>query len=879
MNAMRSAIVVMLVTAAALSGVRAAPAVPVVSLKDAPANTWVRIAWSATGWRDQPIFVYAAGIRRFVMASGHQAYGGVVPRHYDTEEFDLAAGRWVNAYPPAVASGRPVSGPVGLKYSKSRVMHGNHGDEGIFYKDGDCLRIGAGGQWLESRCYHEWCCAGEEGKVYAYLHDRTVRYDPAARTWEDLNARPRTGCRIWGAMCYDPVNREIVHAGGDGGSAEVGTWVYSIDRKQWRKLAFGDAEAKARLGRARALCRQGKALLGAVCNRFALTETDEEARADPKAKAEELAATITRFVETQCQGAEAEKAAGRLRAAVATVGRVGPQLAGPITPEVIAQVRGMRVLLEQAADFLSIEPPGRARSQIAYDGEHRKIVLFGGDALDRTLSDTWLYDCRTRTWQQKFPSVCPRPRAGHVLAWLPKAKKIVLAGGYSRDWLAQEVWAYDVAANEWKLLLHVPLRPEDYGRRKFSPNCPRVTSRGIQVGAVNADDVLVCLSTEKGGLTTWACKLDPARPIEIAAAQAAVSGEYTFNGIDPADWEKAARPRAAATRKFYDELPANQWTALRLPRHAPGATNRWGTTAYDVDRHQFLFWGGGHATSKENDVAHFSVRGNCWTIGYSPDDPIERVYASQPTPISFHDRPHVPVHAYKAYCYDPSAHRMFYFDRAYDPAVREWEPNVRPGLEHRGVMHSQMEPTPAGAVTYSARGLFRYDATPGRWVKLPWKGPRPDGIWCDGHSLLYDPKRDCLWLATDKDIYRYDLAKGKAARTTPAKPKALGKYLLWGEQVYLPEADLVLLMRLFQKPDGTLANAAWSPDDGTFHWVGLKFVEEGKPVRFKAPPLSWSDAMRYDPKLRLVLLNNASARRVWVLKFDRKTAEMSEIRD
>ena len=60
----------------------------VVSLKDAPVNAWVRIAQSKTGWRDQPIFVYAGSIKRFVMASGYQAYGGIVLRHHDTEEFD-----------------------------------------------------------------------------------------------------------------------------------------------------------------------------------------------------------------------------------------------------------------------------------------------------------------------------------------------------------------------------------------------------------------------------------------------------------------------------------------------------------------------------------------------------------------------------------------------------------------------------------------------------------------------------------------------------------------------------------------------------------------------------------------------------------------------
>lgn len=859
-------------------------------LTEAAVNTWVPVAQSPTGWRDQPILIHAESIERIVMASGYQARSGVQPRHYDTEEFDPATFRWINAYPRDLAAGRPESGPVGEEYSEQRAQHGYHGREGIFYKDGDHLRLGAGGQWLETRGYQEWCYVPDDGKVYAYLHDQTLRYDPARRTWEDLQAKPRTSCRIWGSMCYDPVNKEIVHVGGDGGSEEIGTWVYAIEANEWRKRDFGSPELKKLQEQAKSLRWQAKALLGAVCNRFAVSETPQEARADLVGLASKLAIAAGELGDAieAAELIDRERPAGReamrrLERARVGLGVVGASLfdapsplAAPITPATIARVRAIRVQIEQVVAALASEPTGRARSQAAYDAEQRKIVLFGGDELDRVLSDTWAYDCGTRTWQQQFPEVCPRPRAGHVLAWLPKAKRIVLAGGYSRVPLEQELWTYDVAANEWKLLLQVPDARGEGGRT--TPTSPRADSRGVQVGAVVADDVLIGIGRDgERGLVTFACKVDPTRSIEIPEGAAATSGDYAFHRIDPADWEKAAEPDAAKTEKFYDELPANQWTAFEFPKYAPGATNRWGTTAYDPERHQFLFWGGGHATSQENDVAHYSVRGNCWTLGYHPDDPIERVYASQPTPVSFNDRPHVPIHAYKAYCYDPTAQKMFYFDRAYDPAVREWVPKAYPGLEHRGPMHSHMEPTPAGAITYSAQGMFRFDAKSEQWVKLPWNGPNPNDIWCDGDSLVYDSKRDCLWLARENDIYRYDMATGNVVKSTPDKPRELGKYLFWGEEAYLPGPDLILLMKLFQKPDGEFANVAWSPESGKFHWIDLKFVENGRELRFRNSSFSWHDALHYDPELDLVLLNNSSARKVWALKFDRGTAKLTEM--
>jgi len=101
------------------------------------------------------------------------------------------------------------------------------------------------------------------------------------------------------------------------------------------------------------------------------------------------------------------------------------------------------------------QPGPRANSAMAYDAQNQAIVLFGGDHLDFYYGDTWIYTCATRTWTQRHPSMNPRPRAGHSLLYLPKIKRIVLLGGYSRSSdqsSAYEMWAYDYIANTWGLI-------------------------------------------------------------------------------------------------------------------------------------------------------------------------------------------------------------------------------------------------------------------------------------------------------------------------------------------------------------------------------------------------------------------------------------------
>ena len=855
------------------AGAQHAAPLPAV-LKDAAPNTWVKLVESKTGAREQPAFVWASRAGKFVAAVGQQATGGAVPRHYDTEEFDLTAARWKNAYPPGMEKDRPESGPVSEEYTKQRMMHGNSGGS-PFYKDGDHLRPSAGGQWNNAKTYGEYCYVpegGAGGTLYVCLWGKTLGYDVAGRTWKELGPG-REKCRIWGSMAYDPINKEIVHAGGAGGSADVSTWAYDIGKNEWRKLEFGSEAMKKLHAAAVDLCWQAKVLLGRTASRHASAETAGEAKVDLPAEAGKLAAAAEKLAgEVAGAGlAGGEKTAGevaqqRLKTAAAAVKAAGPNLSGAITPEKIAAVRSAREIFERAVDALSVEPPGRARSQIAFDAEAGKIVLFGGDGLDRALSDTWVYDCKTRAWEQRFPAKSPSPRAGHVMGWLPGAKRIVMAGGYSRTPLAQEIWTYDTGANAWTPLASVP------GGK--GANCPNVTAREFQAGAIAAGDVLVC----PDGGTVWGCRIDPAKPAAgaEAAATAPEPGSYVWNTISPENWEKVARPDPAAAKKLLDELPVNQWTAFSFPKYAPGATNRWGTSAYDTVRHQFLLWGGGHATSHEDDVAHFAVLGGFWTIGYHPDDPIENVYAEQPTPLSFHDRRHVPIHAYRAYTYDPTAGKMFYFDRAYDPLVREWVPAPYPGLDHKGPMHSQMKATPAGAVTFSDKGLFRFDAKAGAWTKLAWNGAKPGGTWCDGPSMTYDSKRNCLWMAFDKDIFKYDFAAGNGEKLTPAKPGAVGKWLLMSETAYEPDADLILAMALAKRPDGANGTYAWDPNDGKFYWTNLKFVENGKDAPQKG--FGFHDAMAYDPELKRCLINSSSTRKVWALKFDRKSANLEEMK-
>ena len=156
---------------------------------------------------------------------------------------------------------------------------------------------------------------------------------------------------------------------------------------------------------------------------------------------------------------------------------------------------------------LQKQPPQRANARLAYDPQAKRIVLFGGDQLDQLLSDTWTFDVVKQQWDDVKPSLAPAPRGGHALLWLPKAKKILLVGGYTytstTDYVASlyqrlplELWTYDTIANRWDLLKR--LGP------KQGPDAP---ANFFCSAAVDEQDRLLV----QGQSGTWMCQVDAAK--------------------------------------------------------------------------------------------------------------------------------------------------------------------------------------------------------------------------------------------------------------------------------------------------------------------------------------------------------------------------------
>jgi hypothetical protein len=148
-------------------------------ISGAPPNEWVKIHESETGGRSAPVWTWVPDLDRFVLTSG----SGGWPLHWDNEEFDLASGKFVNAYPRGAPENyAPAEGPTRVEdmpkqgYSKREFWQDAAGFWRIpwFASYGD-----------SSQAYHQYAYDPEVKRLITYIRNQTFAFNVHARKWSD----------------------------------------------------------------------------------------------------------------------------------------------------------------------------------------------------------------------------------------------------------------------------------------------------------------------------------------------------------------------------------------------------------------------------------------------------------------------------------------------------------------------------------------------------------------------------------------------------------------------------------------------------------------------------------------------------------------------
>lgn len=683
-------------------------------------NTWTRLngdTVTGVGCKNWSALVYSADSNRFFSTLGWVFNGNWDPAsRYSDLCMHLSDPRWINFLPHDSLYGKWADSTGGTRSSAGRNF-----EFASFKTVEGYLRPAV--YYSTHKAFYQYAYDSDSACIYYYLSNRTIRYDTRTRRWDTLTvpvhpAGAEGGATpvIWGSMCYDPHNKEVLLFGGadaDVRNGDCGTWVYKPSANTWTRLD------------------------------------------------------------------------------------------------------------------LAIQPPPRCLAQMAYDAKNNVIILFGGDHLDQIFADTWVYDCAAKTWSEKKPAISPSPRAGHALVYLPKSRFVVLMGGFKYTPTNMnngpssypgystispfELWRYDAAANEWKLL------------KAFAASDTAPAWRFHSVAAADTGDRIIALGDSamyNGWIKiTYRLDCDPSAVDETGTIANGVPAgtlcRMTHAG-DPAWFDSSAAPNPDSLAELYRTLPLNTWVRMTPPR-SPYRGRDWGTRVLSPDHDCMLVWSGGHSAYCGSDVPQYYMGTDRWKIGYSPELMLELNgdggnsgnYCNM---FTFNNRPFMTGHSYRNYCYS-SVHKKMVkhhpskYTFLYDPVRMDWDTAkvLNPSGDAGGIYHNCLTNTPHGAFGWirfirgcctSYFDFYLLDSTLA-WKKLPIKGDTAvPAYYCEDGNALYDSKRDRMLIVSSTErgqVWEYRFSDSTMAKLNPTGDyDAANTY--WREGAYLPAQDKLILM-------------------------------------------------------------------------------------
>jgi hypothetical protein len=856
-------------------------------------NQWTKVPGATVGPRSNPPLFFEVGIKRFMIAGGNVGWRGYPKPHpYDVLALETASGRWENWLPEGKNWG-PRFGDCkapGWKNERWTLTdrEGKTRPSLVTYR----------GNYL----YAQYAYDSDAKKCYYYSRGSTYSYDPGARKWTDHKpaahpAKGPGGTLLWGSMCYDRLNKKMFLFGGGNITSErgdLGTWTYDPAANVWQELKF-ESKAIGKPGaRAAELAGEAKRLAELLRARYYRAELAEH----KKVKLDDVAGRLAGAV----AGLEKDLGAARAKAdahekkqidwaladlarSKSAVDKVKSAAGGSFAATTLADADAARRALDAARDALALQPPQRTFSRLVYDASAKKVVLFGGDRLDMLYADTWVFDAGERRWREQRPKTGPAPRGGHALVYLPKSKRVLLFGGYgytsTRDYCGRQyrphpfqMWVYQTAKNEWKLLPHA------------GKEAPSTTALAA------SDDDLV-LAVQRGGYRrleiTWACRVDAS--VAGAASGGVAPGTITrrTGPYTPELYDSAPRPEAAAAEARLKALPANEWVGITPPRK-PWLDRCWGTITYSPDHDVIMHWSGGHSSHCGTEVVRYHPGIDRWSLATDSELPWGFIYSNDGTPgqHSFAGRPWMTGHTYSSYNYDPVMKRMVLAGKRnctyfYDPATGDWDGHAVGNPFIGSFYTANVVTTPKGAVCWAPQirdrvktGLWLMDPKNRKWKELPLKGKLPR-VGPDRSGACYDSKRDRLLFFSSMakgDVTAYDFKTGEAKALAPAgKDKAV---VPSREAIYLENCDMVMIGAHVGGPGGAMVMPLY--DCAKNRWLGAD-LGGVNPVgrRGKKSAFNNSVGLAYDPKRKLVW-SLGQRSQVAVLKFDPKAAGLKELK-
>ena len=249
-------------------------------------------------------------------------------------------------------------------------------------------------------------------------------------------------------------------------------------------------------------------------------------------------------------------------------------------------------------------PSARYDPPLIYDAAGQSLLLFGG-ADPQNRNDLWLYSVPQKQWQELKPQgPIPAARFGHSTVYDPIRRRLILFGGQAGGFFS-DVWAYDIAANQWTQLAPEGAGPSArYGHSAvYDKKRDRlVISHGFTTAGRFDDTWAFSLTVNQWTNVTPSGTRPLQRCLHHAAYDEANDQFLLFGGCS------SGFGKCPQDDLWSFDLNRQTWT--QLPG-GPPARERY-AMAFDSKRERLIIFGGSGANLL-NDTWSYDVQAKAWT--------------------------------------------------------------------------------------------------------------------------------------------------------------------------------------------------------------------------------------------------------------------------
>jgi N-acetylneuraminic acid mutarotase len=259
-------------------------------------------------------------------------------------------------------------------------------------------------------------------------------------------------------------------------------------------------------------------------------------------------------------------------------------------------------------------PNARYGHAVVYDESNQQVILFGGSTANQwgsDLSDTWIFNCTSNTWEKLNSAYHPPIRSDHSMVYDSINKQVILFGGWSPD-----TWIFDLQSKQWSEIT-TAIRP--VARRSAGMYFDPVNEKAVLFGGYlnndsHAGDMWIFDPVDN----TWTEIFPSSKPV------ARYGHSLVYDSVNQLGFLFGGRVTALQSETWAFNYSSNSWTLLN-PTQKPKA-RYWHDAVFDTNQERMILFGGddeGLGRSR-NDIWMFNPKTNEWTEIFPDIQPIPR---------------------------------------------------------------------------------------------------------------------------------------------------------------------------------------------------------------------------------------------------------------